>query len=132
MSHIRGKDTSPEQIIRSVLHKRGYRFRKHVKSLPGSPDIVFGARGVAVFVDGDFWHGYRFPTWRHRLGAFWQLKIDRNIGRDRRNFARLRRAGWIVLRLWEHQVRADREACADRVVRALQWSPNQDDSAHDA
>ena len=60
MSRVKGKDTSIERLVRSELHKRGFRFRKHVKTLPGKPDIVFPKAKVAVFVDGDFWHGYDF------------------------------------------------------------------------
>ncbi|MFN2454863.1 MAG: hypothetical protein ABR577_11650 [Pyrinomonadaceae bacterium] len=69
MSNVKLKDGSLEMIVRSELHKRGYRFRKHVKSLPGSPDAVFPKEQIAVFIDGDFWHGYRFPAWEHKLGC---------------------------------------------------------------
>lgn len=122
MSRIRGKDTGPERRLRSLLHARGLRFRKHVRELPGRPDIVFVRACVAVFVDGDFWHGWRFPAWEHKLTPFWARKIRENRVRDRRNFARLRRMGWKVVRIWEHQVERDASAAADRIevfVRAL-------------
>ena len=67
MSKIRSWDTGPEQALRSALHKRGLRFRKHLKSLRGRPDVVFMSARVAVFVDGHFWHGYRYPAWKHKL-----------------------------------------------------------------
>jgi DNA mismatch endonuclease (patch repair protein) len=88
-------------------------------SLPGRPDLVFLAEKLAVFVDGDFWHGYRYPTWRLRLSPYWRSKIERNRARDRRNFAELRRRGWQILRIWEHAVAKDASACADRVIAAL-------------
>lgn len=115
MSRIRSKDTGIELVTRSGLHRRGFRFRKHVSGLPGRPDIVFPTEKIAVFVDGDFWHGYRFPAWRHTLGEFWQQKIERNRVRGRRNFAKLRRAGWTVIRVWGHDLKRDPERAIDRV-----------------
>jgi DNA mismatch endonuclease (patch repair protein) len=81
--------------------------------------MVFYQARVVVFVDGDFWHGWRFPLWSSRLPEFWKAKIDRNRARDRRNFRRLRRAGWTVLRLWEHEIEEDVERCIDRLSAAL-------------
>src|SRR5712691_9137944 len=101
MSRVRNRDTRLEVLVRSELHRRGFRFRKHVKDLPGRPDIVFVREQVAVFVDGDFWHGYGFPRWEHTVSDFWRTKIAINRARDARNFARLRRAGWRVVRLWQ-------------------------------
>jgi DNA mismatch endonuclease (patch repair protein) len=88
-------------------------------SLPGRPDLVFQTEKLAVFVDGDFWHGYRFPAWRSRLSPYWKAKIERNRARDRRNFATLRRRGWHVLRIWEHAISNDLAACANRIEAAL-------------
>lgn len=119
MSKVKSKDTKPELAVRSALHRQGLRFRKHVRSLPGCPDIVFVSARVAVFVDGDFWHGYRFPAWRHKLAPYWQEKIERNRRRDQRNFRRLRAAGWVVVRLWEHDVTRDLEACISRVASVV-------------
>lgn len=119
MSRVRNKDTRPEIIVRSLLHSRGYRFRTHRRDLPGCPDIVFPRSQVAVFVDGDFWHGYRFPYWSDKLSPFWQQKIALNRARDRRNHSALRRAGWTVLRLWERQIEQDVDACLARVVDAI-------------
>lgn len=82
MSKVRSKDTSPERAVRSALHRLGYRFRKHVKDLPGKPDIVFTRRKVAVFVDGDFWHGFGFESWGGKLSPKWRSKIERNMARD--------------------------------------------------
>lgn len=86
MSRVRGKDTFLERLVREELHRRGFRFRKHVKELPGRPDIVFPRERVAVFIDGDFWHGYRLPVWEKGLSEFWKRKIRGNRERDRKNF----------------------------------------------
>jgi DNA mismatch endonuclease, patch repair protein len=120
MRSIRSHDTKPERVIRSLLHSRGYRFRKHARNITGSPDIVFSALRVAVFVDGDFWHGYRFAMWSAKLAPYWKEKIERNRARDRRNFASLRRSGWKVLRIWEHEIRSNPLQCADRVEALLE------------
>jgi DNA mismatch endonuclease (patch repair protein) len=115
MSRVRTVDTDLESRVRTGLHRRDLRFRKHLRSLPRSPDIVFGTEKVAVFVDGDFWHGYRFPVWKHTLSPFWQEKIDRNRSRDGRNFARLRRQGWLVIRTWQRDVKRNLDRCLDEV-----------------
>ena len=122
MSRVKVKDGSLEKIIRSGLHKRGYRFRKHVKNLPGTPDLVFTRPQVAVFIDGDFWHGYRFPAWEHKLSEFWKKKIRTNRGRDQKNFRKLRSMGWRVIRIWQHEIDRDIEFCIARVISAVKIS----------
>ena len=119
MSRVKDKDTGIERLVRSELHKRGLRFRKHVASLPGKPDIVFKKARVAVFIDGDFWHGFRFPAWRNQLSAFWQKKIAETQKRDQSNFRKLRRMGWRAIRIWQHQVKGDPERCIERILYAL-------------
>ena len=119
MSRVRGKDTSLELLVRSALHRRGRRFFKHCRHLPGRPDVVFPSCKVAVFLDGDFWHGYRFPRWAGRLKPYWRAKIAGNRRRDRRNFRRLRAMGWRVVRVWEHQALHDLEGCIERVEKAV-------------
>ena len=99
MSRIKGKDTGLERRVRSSLHKRGLRFRKHMRDLPGCPDIVFPRERLAVFVDGDFWHGYRFPAWEDRVSAFWRHKIGATRQRDQKNFRKLRARGIQVIAL---------------------------------
>jgi DNA mismatch endonuclease (patch repair protein) len=121
MSRIRRANTKPELTIRRLLHARGLRFRIHLSDLPGCPDLVFASARVVVFVDGDFWHGWRFPTWCHKLAPYWKAKIERNRARDLRNFRKLRRRGWHVLRLWEHEIEADPNACAVRVSDLVRW-----------
>jgi DNA mismatch endonuclease (patch repair protein) len=119
MSRVKGRDTGLERIVRSELHKRGYRFGKHVKGLPGKPDIVFVSMRVAVFLDGDFWHGYRFPLWKDGLSEFWQRKIGETRVRDQKNFAKLRHMGWRVIRVWEHSVERDFDGVIERICKAV-------------
>lgn len=119
MARIRGRDTGPERRLACELRKSGYKFQTHVRDLPGSPDFVFRRAKVAVFVDGDFWHGWRFPVWRLKLSEFWEAKIDASRKRDARNHVRLRRAGWSVVRIWEHQLERDPSVCVQRVLHAV-------------
>lgn len=119
MSRVRNRDTDLERSLRSELHRRGFRFRKHVRGLPGTPDIVFPGRRVAVFVDGDFWHGYRFPQWRDSLSEFWRNKIEKNRRRDQHNHRALRRMGWTVIRVWQHEIRHDMEGCVQKVAKRI-------------
>lgn len=119
MSRIKGKDTGLELRVRSALHRRGLRFRKHAKDLPGKPDIVFRKARVAVFVDGDFWHGYRFPSWKDKVSDFWKTKISKNKERDTANHRRLRQMGWTIIRLWQHSLDRDFEGCVEQIVTAV-------------
>lgn len=119
MSRVKGRDTGPERLVRAALRRKGLRFGMYPKNLPGKPDIVFRRQKVAVFIDGDFWHGFRFPQWRQKVSAFWNVKIEKTRQRDRRNFARLRRMGWKVVRIWQHQLEADLESSVIRITEAL-------------
>ena len=120
MSRVKGKDTKLEKVVRSELHKKGYRFRKHPSKLPGKPDIVFVNQKVAVFLDGDFWHGYRFPRWEHILKPFWKKKIGETRKRDQKNFAKLRRMEWRVIRIWEHEVKKDLDSVIQKIVKMIE------------
>ncbi len=119
MSRIKGKDTGLEVRVRSELHRRGFRFRKHVKELPGKPDVVFTNAKVAVFIDGSFWHGYRFPSWEHKVSEFWKQKINKNRERDKRNHKRLKERGWTVVRLWQHDLECNFQECIERVITVV-------------
>lgn len=119
MKRVKLKDGSLEKLVQSELRARGLRFQRHVRSLPGSPDIVFRKEKVAVFVDGDFWHGWRLSTWESKLSPFWRDKLRANRSRDQRNFRRLRSDGWRVIRIWQHQIKNDLAGCIERVVRTL-------------
>lgn len=119
MSRIRGKGTGPERRLAALLIEVGLSWEEHAPDLPGRPDFVFRERRVAVFVDGDFWHGWRFPVWRDKLSEAWEAKIEATRRRDARNFRRLRRQGWRVVRIWEHQLKVDPQACMQRVLVAV-------------
>jgi len=105
MAHIRGRDTGPELRVRRQLHARGLRYRVHDRRLPGSPDLVFPSRRVALFVHGCFWHSC--PKCRARAKpikinpGYWCRKLQGNLERDRHDQDSLRRAGWTVCVVWE-------------------------------
>ena len=122
MSRVKGKDTGLETRVRSELHKRGLRFRKHLKELPGRPDIVFTKARVAVFLDGDFWHGYEFETWEDTVSPFWKAKIAKTIERDRKYDRQLLDSGWTVLRLWQHEIEQDLENSIKYITSAVNQS----------
>jgi DNA mismatch endonuclease, patch repair protein len=108
MSRIRGKDTKPELIVRSLAHTMGYRFRLHRRDLPGKPDLIFPKLRKVVLVHGCFWHVHacRFGRVTPATNVeFWASKRGANAARDRRNKAALRRAGWKVLTVWECEVK---------------------------
>lgn len=104
MARVRSKNTSPELLVRSTLHKAGLRFRIHRKDLPGNPDIVFPSRRLAIFVNGCFWHSHEGCK-RARIPSssrdYWEPKLRRNVERDARNLAALQAAGWLVAIVWE-------------------------------
>lgn len=127
MSKIRGKDGKAEWKFRQALYRRGVRYRKHYKKLLGTPDIAIPWARLAIFIDGDFWHG---NTWRLRglpdLASlfptrtdYWVAKVNKNVARDRRYTKELRRSGWIVQRFWESDILANVESVVDKVVRTL-------------
>jgi DNA mismatch endonuclease (patch repair protein) len=107
MSRIRSKDTKPELVVRSLLHRLGFRFRLHRKDLPGRPDIVLPKHKKVILVHGCFWHGHtcRLASKPKSNSGYWSAKIDANKARDQRNAELLRQAGWGVLELWECDIR---------------------------
>jgi DNA mismatch endonuclease (patch repair protein) len=119
MARIKGKNTGPERVLAALLGNLGLRWESHSREFPGCPDFIFREHKVAIFVDGDFWHGWRFSVWRNKLSEKWEQKIDQNRKRDRRNHARLRRQGWKVIRVWEHQIERDLAQCLSRVKYVL-------------
>jgi DNA mismatch endonuclease (patch repair protein) len=119
MSRVRGKNTHIERLMFVELRKRGVRFSTHSVEIEGRPDIVIRKCRILVFVDGDFWHGRNYKLWRHKLTPSWANKIDRNIQRDRRQRARLRRQGWHVIRLWGSKILKDSGKCACRIMHML-------------
>ena len=110
MSRIRAKNTKPEVFVRSMLHRMGYRFRIHVKGLPGKPDIVLPKYHTAIFVHGCFWHGHEgckdFAPPKTRT-EWWLNKINGNKKKDTENIAQLDRQGWQVIIIWECELTPD-------------------------
>lgn len=118
MSSIKGKDTKPEMLLRKELHRRGLRYRVHMRSLPGKPDIAFTRKRVAIFVHGCFWHnhsGCRYWRMPQNNQDFWQEKFDKNRARDLRNMAALTQLGWDHLVIWECEIKRSPESAADVV-----------------
>ena len=121
MRAVGSVNTSPELTVRRLLHSLGYRYRLHIKTLPGTPDIVFAPRKKVVLVNGCFWHGHncrrgaRIPKTNTK---YWVAKIGRNRTRDAAARKALRDAGWKILVLWECQMR-DRTALSKRLTRFL-------------
>ncbi len=106
MARIRSRDTKPEWIIRRYLFSRGYRYRKNLKGLPGTPDIVLRKYGIVIFIHGCFWHGHEVDGHLpHTNREFWEKKIERNKLRDARNKEKLRQMGWHVMTVWECQLK---------------------------
>ncbi|HWA91173.1 MAG TPA: very short patch repair endonuclease [Rhizomicrobium sp.] len=128
MSRIKGKDTKPEKRLRSALHARGWRFRLHRRDLPGSPDVVFNKLKVAIFVDGCFWHGCAMHSVKPQTNSdFWLNKIKKNKVRDRDVSLALRNLGWMVVRIWEHDLRGDMRSAMKIVERALSSRKNRNE-----
>jgi DNA mismatch endonuclease (patch repair protein) len=103
MSHVKGKDTKPEILVRSIVHRLGFRFRKHKSDLPGKPDIVLVKYRKVIFVHGCFWHGHKKCSRSSRPQSnksFWVEKLDKNTARDKRTKRELELQGWKVLIIW--------------------------------
>ena len=109
MSRVKGRDTKPEVLVRSFVHRMGYRFRVHRRELPGNPDIVLARHKKVIFVHGCFWHGHKGCSRSKRPTTnenFWNNKLNGNIKRDRLNCRELRRMSWKVLVVWECETKA--------------------------
>ena len=122
MARIRGRDTKPELIVRSLLHRAGLRFSLRRKDLPGKPDIVLPKYGAVVFVHGCFWHrhkGCKVATTPKTRTDFWLAKFAANVARDKRNQRDLKQAGWKVIVLWECQVMRDPFAAVEKVLKSI-------------
>lgn len=108
MAKVRGQDTAPERIVRSLIHRMGYRFRLRVKDLPGKPDIVLPRHRKIILVHGCFWHQHPGCPHAQRPASnaeYWNKKLDRNVERDRKNLDQLANLGWNVLIVWECELK---------------------------
>lgn len=129
MSKIGGKDTKPEIQFRKALWKRGYRYRKNVKKLPGKPDIVFNKYKTIIFIDGDFWHGKNWEEKKLKIKSnrgFWIPKIERNMQRDREVNAFLSEKGFTIFRFWESNIKKEIDSCLKEVIQHLERIKKQD------
>ena len=114
MSRIRSKNTSIDVRMREMLSEAGARFEMY-PDLFGSPDFQVG-NNVLVFCDGDFWHGYRYAEKKRSAKKYWREKIEGNMRRDRKVSRRLRRDGWAVLRIWEHDIKKNPDKCMRKIT----------------
>lgn len=123
MARIRSKNTKPEIMVRKYLFARGFRYRKNVRRLPGTPDIVLRKYRTVIFVNGCFWHGHEGCRYSHLPKSnveFWRNKIERNKKRDLRERVELRRMGWHVIQVWECQLKPkEREMTLRSIEQAL-------------
>jgi DNA mismatch endonuclease (patch repair protein) len=119
-ARIKGRGTKPELAVQAMLEQLNVPFECHARDLAGRPDFVVRGARVAVLVDGDFWHGWRFDQWRHKLSERWEEKIAANRRRDALNRKLLRAGGWTIVHLWEHQVRDSPARCRRRTRRAVE------------
>ena len=124
MRSIHSKDTSIEICLRKALWRKGYRYRKNYKHIPGSPDIAITKYRIAVFCDSEFFHGKDWEALKARLnksnkGEYWINKISNNIDRDRRVDLELTRMGWQVIRLWGKEIKSDPDRCVSLIEDAI-------------
>jgi DNA mismatch endonuclease (patch repair protein) len=125
MSKIRSKNTVPEKLVFRELRRRKIYFQKHYNRAPGSPDVAVPRKKIAIFIDGDFWHGKNFSRTKDRLPKkYWLQKIEGNIKRDRKNRAELRRLGWKVLRIWGSQINRQFEKTMEQISIFIQEGKN--------
>jgi DNA mismatch endonuclease (patch repair protein) len=125
MACIHANDTKPEMIVRHYLFKQGFRYRLHVHTMPGSPDIVLRKYRTAIFVNGCFWHGHdgcKYHTIPKTNTEFWTAKIERNKERDAREAEELKKMGWNVIRIWECQLKPK---VRDEYLNSLSLALNQ-------
>ena len=126
MSKIKSQNTQPEIKLRKYLWNIGYRYRLNVSSLPGKPDIVISKLKLIIFIDGEFWHGYKWKEKKKHIKTnrqYWIPKIERNMKRDTVNNRKLRKDGWIVLRFWEHQIKKDFDFVIEKILSSINSNP---------
>ncbi len=122
MGKIRGKNTKPELAFRKALYASGYRYRIDHKKLPGRPDIALCKYKIAIFIDGEYWHGHNWEERKPKVitnRAFWIAKIERNMQRDQEVNIALVNLGYAVFRFWESEVHKELDRCLKEVILAL-------------
>jgi len=122
MRKIKSSRTTPELLLQKALRKEGVTFKKNYSALPGNPDIAVVNKKLAIFVDGEFWHGHCWKSKKRKLKAnraYWIPKIERTILRDKKNARELRKQGWKVVRFWQHQINKDLTKCICTIKKAI-------------
>ncbi len=119
MSRIRGKNTKIDLKMRSLLSGLHCGYRKYPK-MYGNPDFIIRRKKIAIFCDGDFWHGYKYMEKKKPSKKFWRDKIEGNMKRDKKVSRKLRREGWSVLRFWEHDIEKRPDFCTRKIIRAVE------------
>ena len=115
MSRIRGKNTKIDLKMNEMLDSTRYKYEMYPKMF-GNPDFILPRKKIAIFCDGDFWHGYRYHKKKRLAKKFWRDKIERNMRRDAKVSRKLRRDGWSVLRFWEHDIEKNPEKCMRKIL----------------
>ena len=123
MANVHMKESKAETALAKELWKRGLRYRKNYRKLPGSPDIAILKYRIAVFVDGEFWHGKDWDKKKNQLETnreYWKEKIEENIARDKRNDSLLIEIGWMPIHFWEKEVNKSLQACVDSIMGVIE------------
>lgn len=123
MSHVKLKNGKAEGLLAKALWKQGIRYRKNYKVLPGSPDIAITKYKIAIFVDGEFWHGYKWEEKQTKLKSnrdYWIEKINENINRDIRNDIELKNMEWIPVHFWERKVLKELPSCVNEILKIIE------------
>lgn len=127
MSKIKGKNTSSEILFRKTIWKLGFRYRLHNKKLPGNPDILFKKYMIVIFIDGEFWHGYKWDEKKPKINTnrdFWIPKIERNMQRDNENNKKLTNLGYKVFRFWDKTIKKNVDDCVSEIVKHIEMLQN--------
>jgi len=122
MSHIKSDNTAIEIALRKALWRAGIRYRKNYKALPGKPDIVITKYRIAIFCDGEFWHGKNWEIKKTQIQSnreYWLAKIEKNIDRDNIVDWQLHNQGWVVMRFWGEEIRKNLAACVEDIEEAI-------------
>lgn len=122
MSKVHLKVGKTETLLAKALWKKGYRYRKNYKKIPGSPDIAITSKKMAIFVDGEFWHGYDWIRRKEKLKSnkeYWIAKIEENMVRDKRNDKLLKEMGWKVIHFWENEIKKNLMSCLAKIENSL-------------
>lgn len=132
MANVSLKGGKAETALAKALWHEGVRYRKNYRELPGSPDIAITKHKIAVFVDGEFWHGYDWENRKIRLKTnrdYWIEKIEENMARDRRNDNHLNEMGWITLHFWEKEVKKQLDGCVEEVMKTIEERQEKEGSS---